>query len=120
MPHLLARRQGGGGGGGGPHVPRLPRLPHVSKEKIKEAPRKAYWQTREAFRNSVSSLRRDSVDAPSLFAATDESVGSSMGTLSPAASPGASERAEEEQREGKGRRSLESLKRKLSLRSGVR
>ena len=88
------------------------RWPKVSRERVKEVPRKAYWQTREAFRNSVSSLRRDSVDAPSLFGDGDRDGDDGVaGAASRRGSVGGGTR--------KGSlTSLGSLRRKLSLRGG--
>lgn len=87
---------------------------------MKEAPKKAYWQTREAFRNSVSTLRKDSVDAESLFSADSmaslETIPASpqySAMVSPDVSPA---RGREEARKG----SLNSLRRKWSVKSGVR
>ncbi len=83
----------------------------ISRDKVKEVPRKAYWQTREAFRNSVSSLRRDSVDAPSLFADKD---GDDYGVAGAASRRGSVSGGT---RKGS-LASLGSLRRKLSLRGG--
>ncbi|TKA49384.1 hypothetical protein B0A54_00050 [Friedmanniomyces endolithicus] len=79
----------------------------ISRDKVKEVPRKAYWQTREAFRNSVSSLRRHSVDAPSLFGAQED--GEEVGGAGMGGGGGT--------RKGSSA-SLGSLRRKLSLRGG--
>jgi len=43
---------------------------------MKEGGSKAYWQTREAFRSSVPSLRQDSTDAPSLWGDDEDSTDS--------------------------------------------
>ncbi|TKA62094.1 hypothetical protein B0A55_11834, partial [Friedmanniomyces simplex] len=83
--------------------------PPISREKVKEVPRRAYWSTREAFRNSVSSLRRDSVDAASLFGLPEDEEGEPGSTAALLASGRGSVGGE---RKG----SLGSLRRKISLR----
>ena len=93
-----------------PHGLGVPPPLRVNKEKLKLVPRKAYWQTREAFRSSVGSLglRRDSVEAESLYG---EDSTESLVELSPRASV---IRASE--MEGQGRGSEGSLRNRLSLR----
>ncbi|KAK5129911.1 hypothetical protein LTR08_002712 [Meristemomyces frigidus] len=95
-----------------PHGAGVPRPLRVGGERLRQAPKRAYWQTREAFRSSVGSLgmRRDSVDAVSLYGAgmDDESM-ESLGVLSPTVSASAVG-------DGAGRGSGGSLRRKFGLR----
>lgn len=111
------------------HAPHVPRVPRLHREKIKQVPKKAYHHTREAFRSSVVSLRRDSIDAPSLFTPAESTVSldqlapsvespstHQVGTLS---TKGSLKGGRGSGEESKGRRnSLADLARKFSLRSG--
>lgn len=101
------------------HSPHVPRVPRLHREKIKQAPKKAYHHTREAFRSSVASLRKDSIDAPSLFTPAESTV--SLDHLAPSIDEVSTSPAGVESlrggEESSRRRSLGNLARKFSLKA---
>lgn len=101
------------------HPPHVPRVPRLHREKIKQVPKKAYHHTREAFRSSVATLRKDSIDAPSLFTPAESTV--SLDRLAPSIDEPSTSLVDvgsvKGDEESGRRRSLGNLARKFSLRT---